>query len=73
MPRQLVGVRQGLDETLTQRIRETLMDMEHSEEGRAVLVKFQNTTRFDDLPGGPEQALAPFSDLLEDIDAEIGR
>ena len=73
VPRQVVSVRQGLDEALTQRIRETLIAMEHSEEGRAVLVKFENTTRFDELPGGPEQALAPVRDLLKDSDIEISR
>lgn len=73
VPRQVVSVRQGLDEALTQRIRETLIAMEHSEEGRTVLEKFQNTTRFDELPGGPEQALAPVHDLLKDLDTEIGR
>lgn len=73
VPRQVVSVRQELDATLMQRIREVLMAMERSEEGRAVLEKFQNTTRFDEFPDGPEQALAPIRELLEDTHAEIGR
>ena len=49
VPRQLVSHRQGLDSGLVKRIREVLLAMEHSEEGRKALAAFEQTTRFDEL------------------------
>lgn len=49
VPRQLVSHRQGLDPALVKRIRDVLLAMEHSEEGRKALATFEQTTRFDEL------------------------
>jgi len=73
VPRQVVSVRPGLDRALTERIQRILTDMEHSEEGRKILAEFEETTRFDELPGGPEQALAPIRRLLRNADAAADR
>ncbi len=70
VPRHLVSVRKGLDERLVKRMKEVLMAMEHSEEGKQVLQKFEMTTRFDEPPDGLEKALAP---LVKQLDREIGR
>jgi hypothetical protein len=39
-------------------IKAILFNMDQTDEGRAVLKGFQGTTKFDELPGGPETALA---------------
>lgn len=66
IPRQLVAVRRGLDPRLVKRIREVLLEMDKSEAGRAVLAGFENTTRFDELPGGTANALAPIDRLTRE-------
>ena len=71
VPRQLVSFRKDLDEKMTNKIRELLIDMEHSIEGAEILKKFSRTARFDDIPGGAEKALAPASNLLKYVDAEL--
>jgi phosphonate transport system substrate-binding protein len=73
VPRHLVSVRKGLDPRLASGIKAVLLAMEHSEEGRQALQKFEMTTRFDELPGGPEKALAPLLVLTQEIEREMGR
>lgn len=73
LPRHLVSVRKGLTPRLVSGIKAVLLAMEHSEEGRQALQKFEMTTRFDELPGGPEKALAPLLVLTKEIEREIGR
>jgi phosphonate transport system substrate-binding protein len=73
VPRHIVSFRKDLDEKLAQKLREIMIGMEHSEEGKAVLAKWSNTTRFDDLPGGAQTALAPFMHLAKEIDRELER
>lgn len=73
LPRHLVSVRKGLDPGLVSGIKAVLLAMEHSEEGRQALQKFEMTTRFDELPGGQEKALAPLLVLTKEIEREIGR
>ncbi len=70
VPRHLVSVRKGLDERLVKRMKEVLMAMEHSEEGKQVLQKFEMTTRFDEPSEGLGKALAP---LVKQFDSVIGR
>ena len=71
VPRQLVSFRKGLDEKMVKKIRAILIGMEHTDEGREILRKFSRTTRFDDLPGGPEQALRPLTNLLKYFETEL--
>lgn len=73
VPRQLVSYRKDLDEALVKRIREALLAMEHTEHGRQVLAAFEQTIRFDDLPGGVQKSLAPMLRLTKDIDREVAR
>ena len=50
----------------------TLIAMEHSEEGRQVLKKFQKTARFDDFPKGSEETFAPIERMLDLLAADLG-
>lgn len=51
-PRHLVSVRRDLDPKMKNRLKEILLSMHQDEEGRAILLKTDNTTKFDLLPGG---------------------
>ena len=53
-PRNLVSIRKDLDPTLAKRLKEILLAMHQDEEGRKILEKTDNTTKFDLLPGGEE-------------------
>ena len=51
-PRHLVSVRKDLDLKAKDRLKEILLSMHQDEEGRAIMLKADNTTKFDLLPGG---------------------
>jgi phosphonate transport system substrate-binding protein len=51
-PRHLVSVRKDLDLQVKNRLRDILLSMHQDEEGRILMLKTDNTTRFDLLPGG---------------------
>lgn len=53
-PRHLVSIRKDFPPALTERLKETLLAMDQNEEGRRILQKTDNTTKFDLLPGGEE-------------------
>ncbi|HEX9445196.1 MAG TPA: phosphate/phosphite/phosphonate ABC transporter substrate-binding protein [Candidatus Binatia bacterium] len=55
-PRQFVSIRKELDPDLTARLQDILLSMHQDPEGRAILQKLDNTTKFDVAPGG-EQAV----------------
>lgn len=54
LPRHLVSYRIGLPEPLVQKVKKILLNMDKSPEGRKALREFENTTRFDEIPGGPK-------------------
>jgi phosphonate transport system substrate-binding protein len=56
-PRQLVSHRADLPVTLLTKIKNILLNMTRTEEGREVLREFGNTTKFDEIP-------APVHDLM---------
>jgi len=56
-PRQLVSHRADLPITLVAKIKNILLDMTQSEEGRKILREFDNTAKFDEIP-------APVHDLM---------
>ena len=58
LPRHIVLARPGMNDAMQARIVEVLLDMEQTQEGQAALATFERTSRFDALPGGPEEALA---------------
>ncbi|MFH1783235.1 MAG: phosphate/phosphite/phosphonate ABC transporter substrate-binding protein [Candidatus Omnitrophota bacterium] len=71
IPRMLVIVREGLDENLVARIKEELLNMDKTEEGREALKNYK-INKFEDLPaGGPEAVLRPANDLLKAGGVEI--
>jgi phosphonate transport system substrate-binding protein len=52
VPRHLVSVRKDLAPTLVDQLRKILLAMHEDPEGRSVLQKTDETTKFDALPGG---------------------
>jgi phosphonate transport system substrate-binding protein len=54
VPRHLVSVRKDLPEPMVKRLREILLGMHQDAEGRQILLKTDDTTKFDALPGGEE-------------------
>jgi phosphonate transport system substrate-binding protein len=55
-PRYFVSIRKELDPEVAGRLQDVLLAMHQDAEGRAVLEKLENTTKFDLAPGG-EQAV----------------
>lgn len=64
VPRQLVLLRPGMDETMQQAIKAILLQMDETEEGTAVLETFL-TSQFDEFPQGVEPALARMRALYQ--------
>jgi phosphonate transport system substrate-binding protein len=54
MPRHLVSTRKDLPVPVAKRLKEVLLAMHDDAEGRAILQRTDNTTKFDLLPGGEE-------------------
>lgn len=54
MPRHLVSIRKDLPAPVAKRLKEVLLAMHEDAEGRAILQRTDNTTKFDLLPGGEE-------------------
>lgn len=54
LPRHLLSIRKDLTAGLAARLQEILLSMHESEEGRTILQRADNTTKFDMLPGGEE-------------------
>ncbi|KAA3611781.1 MAG: phosphate/phosphite/phosphonate ABC transporter substrate-binding protein [Planctomycetota bacterium] len=65
VPRQVVSVRAGLTPEVESWLRLSLMEMENLEAGRQCLQDFERTTKFDELPGGPEEAFRNIYDLAD--------
>ena len=63
VPRMLVMVREGLDEELVVRIKEELLNIDKTEEGRNALKPFK-INKFFEPPGGIEGILKPIDDML---------
>ncbi|MBI4489254.1 MAG: phosphate/phosphite/phosphonate ABC transporter substrate-binding protein [Deltaproteobacteria bacterium] len=68
-PRQIVSYRADLPSKLVARIKEILIKMDQSEDGKKVLQDFERTTKFDELP---DQSMAHFLRLQKFIDSELG-
>ncbi len=69
LPRHVVSHRPDLPPKLLARIKEILIGMDQSEEGKKVLKAFENTTKFDELP---EQSMAPLLKASKLLYAELG-
>lgn len=68
-PRQIVSHRADLPADLVAKIKETLVQMDQSAEGKKELERFERTTKFDEIP---EQGIAPLLKAGKWIDAELG-
>jgi phosphonate transport system substrate-binding protein len=64
VPRHLVSVRGNLAPALVARIRDLLVELEHTQDGKVLLESLERTTRFDALPAEAEQALESMRRLL---------
>lgn len=54
MPRQLVSVRKGLPDSVVKPLKDILLGMHQDTEGQKILKQTDDTTKFDELPGGEE-------------------
>jgi phosphonate transport system substrate-binding protein len=68
-PRQIVSYRADLPSKLVARIKEILIKMDQSEEGKKALQDFERTTKFDELP---DQSMAYLLKLQKSVDSELG-
>jgi phosphonate transport system substrate-binding protein len=66
VPRNLVSVRGDLAPALVARLRQLLVELERTPEGKALLESVDRTTRFDALPAEAEQALESMRRLLRE-------
>lgn len=64
VPRQLVSVRPGLDTALRQRIRDLLIGLDQTEEGRLLLEGLKNTRKFDEVPPESQESLVQLAELM---------
>ena len=65
VPRQLVSARPGLDRALVDKVRELLIALDQTEEGRQILEGLKKTKKFDPLPPEAEAALRDTGRLIE--------
>ncbi|MCG5058536.1 MAG: phosphate/phosphite/phosphonate ABC transporter substrate-binding protein [Limnoraphis sp. WC205] len=63
--RHVVLVREGLDPKLVEQIKQTLLNMDQSPEGREVMENFEETTKFDNFP--TEEDIARMRELYEKV------
>ena len=68
-PRHVVSHRADLPGDLLAKIKETLIQMDQSDQGKKALEKFERTIKFDEIP---EQGIAPLLKAGKWIDAELG-
>jgi phosphonate transport system substrate-binding protein len=73
VPRNVVCVRDSLDPQIISAIERVLLEMHLSEDGRAALEDFEETTRFDRFPRGAEQDLDLIVTLLPHVQEDLGR
>lgn len=64
VPRQLVSVRPGLDPALRQRIRDLLIGLDQTDEGRILLKGLKNTRKFDEVPLESQESLVQLAELM---------
>lgn len=70
--RQVVSARGDLPGPLVQKFSDALIHMEDTPEGRQALKKFQHTTRFEVIPGGPGPLEASLKPLRAFIRKSLG-
>jgi phosphonate transport system substrate-binding protein len=65
VPRQVVVVRAGLDPKLVEAIKSLLLKLDSTDQGKAILKKFQTTDKFDEFPGGVDTVFGHIRELYE--------
>ena len=73
VPRNVVCVRNSLDPKVVRAVEDVLLGMHLSEDGRATLEEFEETTKFDRFPGGIERNLADIMRLLPHVQEDLGQ
>lgn len=73
VPRNVVCVRTTLDPSVIGSLIAVLIDMDEGEKGREVLREFEETTRFDRFPDGPDSALEAIVALLPFVEEDLGK
>jgi phosphonate transport system substrate-binding protein len=68
IPRQIVSYRADLPAKLVTKVKEVLMNMHQTAEGKQVLEDFENTTKFDEIPVRDMDLMAG---LRKQVDAEL--
>lgn len=68
VPRQVVIARKGLSPELAEIIKQKLIALKDSDEGKKIMKKFHKTTRFDEFPDGVEATFAPIYALLSRLE-----
>ncbi|MDV7144476.1 phosphate/phosphite/phosphonate ABC transporter substrate-binding protein [Tropicimonas sp. TH_r6] len=70
VPRQTVIRTASMDPTLVVALRNLFVELDKTEDGKAVLKKFHKTSQFDEFPDGVEATFAPIYELLDELAAE---
>ena len=70
VPRQLVSTGPGLDAALVGRVRELLIDLDQTEEGRLLLEGLKDTKKFDPLPPDSREALDKLKALMDLVEGD---
>jgi phosphonate transport system substrate-binding protein len=65
VPRQVVLVRPGMDQSLLEAVNKALLEADESEDGKAALQNFDKTSQFDEFPQGIDAALKRMRELQE--------
>ncbi len=73
VPRNMVCVRTALDASVIGTLVTVLLGMDEDDEGRAVLQGFEETTKFDRFPNGPDKALETVVALLPFVEEDLGK
>ena len=73
VPRNLVCVRGGLDPVVRSALVDLLLELDRDERGRSVLEDFEETRKFDRMPGGSEAYLAGIMELLPFVEEDLGQ
>jgi phosphonate transport system substrate-binding protein len=73
LPRNLVAVRGDLEPEIGHLLLEVLLTLDRSAEGRQVLAAFEETVRFDELPGGPEGVRLEMAELIPHVEEDLGQ
>ena len=64
VPRQVVSVRPGLDRRIVNKVRQLLISLDQTDEGRSILEGLKKTSRFDPLPAESERQLEQLRQLM---------